>query len=172
MARRDDRLSRDFPMSPRERAAVKAAVAHMRTGSSRRRQADAAYATVLQRTGDRARAEKVRAAVLGQKPPTSALTAKAAKQGKLPSPSLSDTATRGRLEAAGVTPKIPGGGLIGKAGGNIVEVQHQRLFGAVVAKGAELDVTVETRDRAHVRDLVSALEAEGFKVRVLEGADA
>jgi threonine dehydratase len=62
-------------------------------------------------------------------------------------------------------------GLIGGAGGNIVEVQHQRLFG-VVAKATELDVTVETRDREHMRELVAALESEGFKVRVLEGADA
>ena len=62
-------------------------------------------------------------------------------------------------------------GLIGEAGGNIVEVLHQRLFG-VVAKATELDVTVETRDRAHVGELVAALEADGFKVRVLEGADA
>jgi threonine dehydratase len=63
-------------------------------------------------------------------------------------------------------------GLIGKAGGNIVEVQHQRLFGAVVAKRTELDVTVETRGRDHARELVEALSTEGFKVRVLEGADA
>ncbi len=63
-------------------------------------------------------------------------------------------------------------GLIGGAGGNIVEVQHQRLFGSVVAKATELDVTVETRDRGHARELVQALETEGFKVRVLEGADA
>ncbi|GEP59925.1 threonine ammonia-lyase [Reyranella soli] len=63
-------------------------------------------------------------------------------------------------------------GLIGKAGGNIVEVQHQRLFGAAVAKRTELDVTVETRGRDHARELVEALSAEGFKVRVLEGADA
>jgi len=62
-------------------------------------------------------------------------------------------------------------GLIGGAGGNIVEVQHQRLFGSVVAKATELDVTVETRDRSHVRELVQALETEGFKVRVLEGAE-
>ncbi len=61
-------------------------------------------------------------------------------------------------------------GLIGGAGG--VEVQHQRLFGSVVAKSTELDVTVETRDRDHARELVGALQAEGFKVRVLEGADA
>jgi threonine dehydratase len=60
-------------------------------------------------------------------------------------------------------------GLIGKAGGNIVEVQHQRLFGSVVAKGAELDVTVETRGREHARELVAVLEGDGFVVRVLEG---
>ena len=63
-------------------------------------------------------------------------------------------------------------GLIGEAGGNIVEVQHQRLFGSVVAKATELDVTVETRDRDHARELVRALQAAGFRVRVLEGADA
>jgi threonine dehydratase len=62
-------------------------------------------------------------------------------------------------------------GLIGRAGGNIVEVQHQRLFGSVVAKAAELDVTVETRDRDHARELVQVLQADGFVVRVLEGAE-
>ena len=61
--------------------------------------------------------------------------------------------------------------VIGKLGGNIVEVQHQRLFG-VVAKATELDVTVETRDRNHFKERVSALNTEGFTVRVLEGADA
>ena len=60
--------------------------------------------------------------------------------------------------------------VIGKSGGNIVEVQHQRLFG-VVAKATELDVTVETRDRAHVRELMAALETGGFKVHLLEGAE-
>jgi threonine dehydratase len=63
-------------------------------------------------------------------------------------------------------------GLIGRAGGNIVEVQHQRLFGSVVAKATELDVTVETRDRNHASELVAALEADGFTVHVLEGASA
>jgi threonine dehydratase len=60
--------------------------------------------------------------------------------------------------------------VIGKSGGNIVEVQHQRLFG-VVAKATELDVTVETRDRPHVRELMAALETDGFKVHLLEGAE-
>jgi len=62
-------------------------------------------------------------------------------------------------------------GVIGRAGGNIVEVQHQRLFGSVVAKAAELDVTVETRDRLHASELVKVLENDGFVVRVLEGME-
>jgi threonine dehydratase len=62
--------------------------------------------------------------------------------------------------------------IIGKAGGNIVEVQHGRLFGGVVAKAADLHVTVETRDRPHIGEIVSALQAEGFTVRVLEDAEA
>ena len=62
-------------------------------------------------------------------------------------------------------------GLIGRPAATSSRSQHQRLFG-VVAKATELDVTVETRDRDHMRELVAALEAEGFKVRVLEGADA
>jgi threonine dehydratase len=62
--------------------------------------------------------------------------------------------------------------IIGNAGGNIVEVQHQRLFGGVVAKAADLDVTVETRDRHHIGELVSALQADGFAIRVLEGVEA
>ena len=33
---------------------------------------------------------------------------------------------------------------------------------------AELDVTVETRGRDHLRELVAALKTEGFTVRVLE----
>ncbi len=58
---------------------------------------------------------------------------------------------------------------IGTGGGNILDVQHQRLFGAVAAKGADLDVTLETRDRAHLRDIVAALAAAGHEVRLLEG---
>jgi threonine dehydratase len=62
--------------------------------------------------------------------------------------------------------------IIGKAGGNIVEVQHGRLFGGVVAKAADLHVTIETRDRPHIGEIVAALQADGFTVRVLEDAEA
>ena len=42
----------------------------------------------------------------------------------------------------------------------------------MVAKAADLDVTVETRDRHHMGELVSVLKADGFTVRVLEGVEA
>jgi len=42
----------------------------------------------------------------------------------------------------------------------------------VVAKAADLHVTVETRDRPHIGDIVSALQADGFTVRVLADAEA
>jgi threonine dehydratase len=60
--------------------------------------------------------------------------------------------------------------LIAGTGANIIEVQHQRLFGGVAAKSADLDVMLETRDRVHVGETIEVLRAAGYKVRLLEGA--
>ena len=38
--------------------------------------------------------------------------------------------------------------LVGRLGGNILEVHHRRTFLDVPAKGTRLDMTVETRDQA------------------------
>ncbi len=57
--------------------------------------------------------------------------------------------------------------LVGDAGGNILEVQHQRNFPGVPAKLAELDLVVETRDRDHIAEMVTALGNAGYKVREL-----
>jgi threonine dehydratase len=51
---------------------------------------------------------------------------------------------------------------LGELGANILEVDHKRLFLDVPAKGARLDVTVETRDRGHAEEIIAALAAEGF----------
>ena len=51
---------------------------------------------------------------------------------------------------------------LGQLGANILEVDHRRLFLDVPAKGAKLDVTVETRGRAHGEDIFRALAAEGY----------
>jgi threonine dehydratase len=51
---------------------------------------------------------------------------------------------------------------LGRLGANILEVEHRRLFLDVPAKGAKLDVTVETRDRAHGQEIFEALAREGY----------
>jgi threonine dehydratase len=59
---------------------------------------------------------------------------------------------------------------LGQHGANILEVQHRRLFLDVPAKGASLDVTVETRDNAHAEEILRALAADGFApVRIAAG---
>ncbi|MBT4491163.1 MAG: threonine ammonia-lyase [Rhodospirillaceae bacterium] len=57
--------------------------------------------------------------------------------------------------------------LVGDAGGNILEVQHQRNFPGVPAKMAELDLVLETRDRDHIAEITAALGGAGYKVREL-----
>ncbi|OGA14477.1 MAG: threonine ammonia-lyase [Betaproteobacteria bacterium RIFCSPLOWO2_02_FULL_63_19] len=54
--------------------------------------------------------------------------------------------------------------LIGEAGGNIVEVQHQRLFGTDSVRRPEVEFLMETRDRAHSAAIVAALRAKDVKV--------
>ena len=61
---------------------------------------------------------------------------------------------------------------LGELSANILEVDHHRLFLDVPAKGAKVDVTVETRDRAHVQEILAALEAEGFQPQRIEAAVA
>jgi threonine dehydratase len=57
---------------------------------------------------------------------------------------------------------------LGELGANILQVEHSRLFLDVPAKGARLDVTVETRDAAHAQDILRALTSEGFSVHLME----
>jgi threonine dehydratase len=49
--------------------------------------------------------------------------------------------------------------MIGEAGGNIVEVQHQRVFGTASVKSPEVEFVVETRDRRHTQAILAALRA-------------
>ena len=62
--------------------------------------------------------------------------------------------------------------LIGQLGANILEVEHRRLFLDIPAKGAKLDVTVETRDGKHAEEILRVLAAEGFQPVRLEAATA
>jgi threonine dehydratase len=51
---------------------------------------------------------------------------------------------------------------LGALGANILAVDHKRLFLDVPAKGARLDVTVETRDGVHGDAIFAALKADGY----------
>ncbi len=57
---------------------------------------------------------------------------------------------------------------IGKCGGNIVEIYHQRLFYDVPAKLAKIDAVIETRGPDHVDEIIESLRAANFQVRQME----
>ncbi|HWJ75986.1 MAG TPA: threonine ammonia-lyase [Kaistia sp.] len=56
---------------------------------------------------------------------------------------------------------------IGGCGGNILEVLHHRTLLSVPAKGASVDVTIETHGPHHAREIEAALEARHYKVERL-----
>ncbi len=56
--------------------------------------------------------------------------------------------------------------LIAEAGGNIVEVHHQRIFAAASVKTPEVEFVIETRDREHTEALVGLLRRKKIKVSV------
>ncbi|HEY7747160.1 MAG TPA: threonine ammonia-lyase [Aestuariivirgaceae bacterium] len=58
--------------------------------------------------------------------------------------------------------------LLGQHGANILEVSHRRMFLDIPAKGAELEIMLETRDQRHAEEIVRLIEAEGFSTRVLD----
>jgi threonine dehydratase len=60
---------------------------------------------------------------------------------------------------------------LGELGANILEVDHRRLFLDVPAKGAKLDVIIETRDLAHAQDVIAAMASDGYQpVRIETGS--
>jgi threonine dehydratase len=57
--------------------------------------------------------------------------------------------------------------LIGATGANIIEVHHQRMFFDLPVKRADIDVSLETRNPAHVSEIMTQLEQAGFPTRRL-----
>ncbi len=57
--------------------------------------------------------------------------------------------------------------LIGDFGANIIEVAHNRLALDVPAKGAEFDITIETRDAQHTQEIMEALRVAGYPPRAV-----
>jgi threonine dehydratase len=56
---------------------------------------------------------------------------------------------------------------IGEAGGNIIEIHHQRLFTDLPVKRAHIDAVVETRNAHHVQEIMAKLAEAGFSTRLL-----
>lgn len=54
--------------------------------------------------------------------------------------------------------------LLGSAGANILDVSHHRMFLDVPAKGATLDIVIETKDAAHAREVLAKIRQAGFEV--------
>lgn len=59
--------------------------------------------------------------------------------------------------------------VIGNCGANIIEVYHQRVFTDLPAKGTELHLVIETRDRAHLQEAIDKLREAGYAI-TLKGA--
>lgn len=57
---------------------------------------------------------------------------------------------------------------IGRCGGNIIEIYHQRLFFDVPAKLAKIDAVVETRGPDHIDEIIADLRNRKFTVRRME----
>ena len=53
---------------------------------------------------------------------------------------------------------------------NILDISHHRVFTSTPAKGARTIFEIETRDRQHLDDVVSAISAHGYTVS-LRGPD-
>ncbi len=54
--------------------------------------------------------------------------------------------------------------VIGDAGGNVIDVEHQRAFSQRSIKQADVDFTIETRNAAHAETIGAALTQGGFAV--------
>jgi threonine dehydratase len=54
--------------------------------------------------------------------------------------------------------------LVGDAGGNILEVSHNRMLSGLSAKSATLGMVIEARDAEHAADIRAGLEKGGFPV--------
>ncbi len=70
----------------------------------------------------------------------------------------------GARDLPGVLTRITA--IVAQAGANIDEVHHQRAFSSLAAQSVEIELVLQTRNPAHVREVVALLAQAGF------GADA
>ncbi|TPQ34560.1 threonine ammonia-lyase [Bradyrhizobium guangdongense] len=87
----------------------------------------------------------------------SVLTRELAREGRLTQLSLDIPDRPGQLAAVAA--------LLAEAGANIIEVSHQRTFSDLPAKATLLQLVIETRDAAHLDEVMAKLGASGLSVR-------
>ncbi|MBR0828266.1 threonine ammonia-lyase [Bradyrhizobium manausense] len=87
----------------------------------------------------------------------SVLTRELAREGRLTQLSLDIPDRPGQLAAVAA--------LLAEAGANIIEVSHQRTFSDLPAKATLLQLVIETRDAAHLDEVMAKLAASGLSVR-------
>jgi len=87
----------------------------------------------------------------------SVLTRELAREGRLTQLSLDIVDRPGQLAAVAA--------LLAEVGANIIEVSHQRTFSDLPAKATLLQLVIETRDRAHLDDVLAKLNAAGLDAR-------
>ena len=66
----------------------------------------------------------------------------------------------GARDTPGVLARITA--IVAEAGANIDEVHHQRAFSMLAAQSVEVELVLQTRNLAHVGEVVAALQAAGF----------
>jgi len=84
----------------------------------------------------------------------SVLTRELAREGRLTQLAIDIVDRPGQLAAVSA--------LLAEVGANIIEVSHQRTFSDLPAKGTLLELVIETRDRAHLDEVMKKLSASGF----------
>jgi threonine dehydratase len=57
--------------------------------------------------------------------------------------------------------------VVGDAGGNIIEVIHQRVFADMPIRSTEIELVVETLDQGHAAQLMDQLRAAGYRVALV-----
>jgi threonine dehydratase len=87
----------------------------------------------------------------------SVLTRELAREGRLTQLSLDIPDRPGQLAAVAA--------LLAEAGANIIEVSHQRTFSDLPAKATLLQLVIETRDSAHLDEVMAKLGASGLSAR-------
>jgi threonine dehydratase len=55
--------------------------------------------------------------------------------------------------------------VVGEAGGNILDVAHNRMMTDMSVKSADLSLTIEARDAEHGAEIRETLQKAGFTIR-------